>query len=490
MKKLPSTRSKVAFLALCMSACLHAYAQDEAKDTSSSHILPPASVIAPTLQAADFADMFDTTGVFSQQLRQFAEATGCIPKITSRVSSTGKNSAWVSLLQSFLGSLDGAQEDIHENIVSIDVEWTASSNGLLEGKMRQAVHNASSFTPEALQRFKDSIEAFHEVGLDSVRNSKAGEYIIAALEALQKNDESTGEPKSVKFSMSSDLSRPIHVPFFDDNDKNYCSAYPTYKENEPYVYTGISANVYVHVTPPNQVGKIEVTEGAVLQADKTSPLKCSIFPDDHTTIVAYKKGDESRKPLGKMNVIKIVENKNKIEVSICKVKYKTEQNYPDVKVNTIEDMLKKIYGVIGQTFMLSNAMVEIESPDINANEMLDVGERDILEASFPKVTGYTIFIINQGIKGREKDTEAAGYGYIVNEQSPKNRKNPIMVITQKAFPETYAHEVGHTVFGLIHPFEEFRNHGKDPYNIMDYGRARNQAQLRAYQVKQILKVTL
>jgi hypothetical protein len=298
-----------------------------------------------------------------------------------------------------------------------------------------------------------------------------------------------GEPKSVTFLPYEDLSQPVRLPQFDDNDKNHSSAYPTYKENEPYIYTGISANVYAHVTPPSQVEKIAVTDDAVLIPGKTSPLECAILPTGNTTVVAYKKGDKNRKPLGKINVIEALENKDKIEISICKVKYKTEREYPTVDVNAINTNLEKIYKVAGQIFTLSKAEVEVKSPDKNANGMLDVEERDTLKAYLPKVKTYTIFIINQSIEGSGSGGgKAAGYGKI-NKSYPKIPKEPIMVITKEASVETCAHEIGHVVFGLEHPFDEFSSHrqGKDPYNIMDYNRQTGKTQLRAYHVKQILK---
>ena len=314
--------------------------------------------------------------------------------------------------------------------------------------------------------------------------------IIEALEAVQKSSADTGAPKSVIFSVSRDLDKPVRVPHFDDNDKEHCSAYPTYKENEPYVYVGTSANVFAHVTPPNQVEKVAVTEDAILVPGKTSPLECAILPSGNTTVVAYKTGDESRKPLGKINVIKTFERKNDIEITICKVKYQNEQDYPTVDVSAIAESLEKIYGVAGQTFTLSETMVEIVSPDINANGMLDAGERERLKTLLPKVDGYTIFVINQRIESGKGGGEAAGYGDL-NENSSKPSKYSRMVITKEAFVETYAHEVGHTVFGLKHPFEEFSSHKqeKDPYNIMDYGRSIGKAQLRAYQVKKIVETT-
>jgi hypothetical protein len=79
----------------------------------------------------------------------------------------------------------------------------------------------------------------------------------------------------------------------------------------------------------------------------------------------------------------------------------------------------------------------------------------------------------------------------VNENFPDLPNNPSMIVSVKAPVEACVHEVGHTVFGLKHPFEEFGNgrhpQGKDPHNIMDYEKDEGKTQLRAYQVKQIIK---
>jgi hypothetical protein len=139
------------------------------------------------LQAADFADLFDTTGIFFEELRRFAEATGYALSVTAQVTNAKSGSPWSSLLQPFFDLLSSSWESAPANSVSIGVGWGVDENGLFEGSMRQAVRSSKSgdFMPEALRFFQDSISAFHEVKLDSIRNSLAPEYIVSMLGVLQ-----------------------------------------------------------------------------------------------------------------------------------------------------------------------------------------------------------------------------------------------------------------------------------------------------------------
>jgi hypothetical protein len=415
---------------------------------------------------------------------EFDSITGCDLQIYSYLGKEKKAKDPFNLLTIIKNLFRQAAKS---NAIRIGVAWEATDKGY-DIRTHVSVDAEDVFSREALQAFTDSLNDRHSETLDAIAVPQATHRkILAMLKALRD----AGEPKSVTFSLSKDLSKPMRLPWFDDNDKEHCSAYPTYKENEPYMYPSASVTLYAHVTPPNQAEKIEVTDDAMLTSGDTNPRECVIFSGVSGAVAAYKKGDESRKPLGKINVIEIPSKKREVEITICKVKYKTEQDYPAVNVTAINVNLAKIYGVANQTFTLLEKSIEIESPDKNANGMLDVGERDTLKASLPKVTGYTIFIINQGIESKSLGgREAAGYGKI-NKSYPRIPNYPVMVITKKASVETCTHEIGHTVFALEHPFDEFSSHrqGKDPYNIMDYQRKYGETQLRAYQVKQILKIT-
>jgi len=349
------------------------------------------------------------------------------------------------------------------------------------------------FTDEALKAFKDTIQSYREV-VTTTEEIKVDEKIIAALETLLEDIKDV-DPKRVQFLMTESLTkkRP-RFPHFDDNDEKHCSAYPTYKENEPYIYVGdLGRRVCVHVIPRSQAKKVELTEDVILEVDASKqpkPPMCTIYPTANTTMIAYKKGDDSHKPLGKINIIDVSASGIEIEITICKVKYKTEAAYTTIKKDAIADNVKKIYGVANQEFVLLERQIEIESPDKNANGILDIAEQEILEAFLrPHVVGYTMFIINQGIAGEGtlREQEAAGYAY-ENTIYPKIPKRSFMVISKKASIETCAHEIGHAVFGFKHPFEQFKNHpqGKDRHNIMDYEKIEGKTQLRAYQVKHII----
>ena len=479
MKKSTQNIVKAIFWVCCMATCLQAatsYAQGKKQNRKVAAARAAISMLSKkdTLQAAR---------------RSFKEATGCEVKIAATLNATYKKGSAADIISAFFRDLVNAKVKV-DDAIGIEIAWKEATGAYAIGGIDVETGKAPTglFSDDALSTFGDSVGSYRET-IAKIEDTRVDTVIIAALAALQKSSADAGEPKSVIFSVSADSSKPVRVPYFDDNDKEHCSAYPTYKENEPYIYTGISANVFAHVTPPNQVEKVAVTEDAILMPGKTSPLECAILPSGNTTVVAYKKGDESRKPLGKINVI-YISSQTEIKITICKVKYKTEQDYPPVNVNAIATILEKIYGVVGQTFTLSETMVEIASPDINANGMLDARERDSLKAFLPKVKDYTIFVINQRIESGKGGGEAAGYGNL-NKKYPDIQDDPIMVVTQRAFVETYTHEVGHAVFGLKHPFEEFSSHkqGKDPYNIMDYGRIAGKTQLRAYQVKKIVETT-
>ena len=480
MKKSAQNTVKAIFWVCCMATCLQAatsYAQGKKQNGKVAAAKAAISIPSKkdTLQAAR---------------RSFKEATGCEVKITANLNATYKKGSAADVISAFFRNLVNAKVKV-DDAIGIKIAWKEATGAYAIDGIDVEIGKTPTglFSDDALKTFDDSVGSYRET-ISKIEETKVDKVIIEALEALQKSSADTGAPKSVIFSVSRDLDKPVRVPYFDDNDKEHCSAYPTYKENEPYVYTGISANVYVHVTPPNQVEKVAVAGDAILLSGKTSPLECIILPSGNTTVVAYKKEDESQKPLGKINVIHI-SSQTEIKITICKVKYKTEQDYPAVNVNAIAETLEKIYGAVGRNFVLLNDTLEIESPDKNANGVLDLGERDLLNALLLQNAKeqYFIFIISQPITG-QSGGNAAGYADI-NKDPSKLPKKPFMVITKVAQADTYAHEIGHNIFGLEHPFEEFKGkhaQGQDPYNLMDYNRENNAAQLRAYQVEKIIKI--
>lgn len=179
------SRKIVPLLALLTLSNFCAIAQTEAQpqetDSSASNLLPPVDIVEVALQMQDFNAMFlDTIGIFFRRLREFHAATGYKLVVGAHLSdfNAGESGFWGSLMALLFSPTD--------NAMSIDAGWIVGSNGRLEGRMRQNVSDPSGkFMPESLQLFKDSVEAFHEVNLDSIRNSQAPEYIVALLSVLQ-----------------------------------------------------------------------------------------------------------------------------------------------------------------------------------------------------------------------------------------------------------------------------------------------------------------
>jgi hypothetical protein len=189
MKNLASYSKKWACLALYTLACLYARAQAEAptpqNDSTASNLLPPVEIVAAALQVADFNAMFlDTASIFVRRLLEFSKTTGYRLEVAGYLSDAEKSHFWISTLKVLFGSESADAASL--NAVAIDVGWRIGSQGRWEGRMRQSVSSLSgSIMPEALQMFRDSIDAFHEVGLDSIKNSRAPEHILALLAVLE-----------------------------------------------------------------------------------------------------------------------------------------------------------------------------------------------------------------------------------------------------------------------------------------------------------------
>jgi hypothetical protein len=414
----------------------------------------------------------------------FETATGCAINIQSHSSTPH-----------IMGVFVNTELPLSHGIeITIKLFWRWQGDGYaIDSTIVMTDKAQELFTDEALKAFKDSIQFYREE-TTTKEAVKVDEKIIAALETLQKGIKGD-EPKKVLFSPSKNLHEKIHIPHFDDNSKEHCSAYPTYKENEPYIYVVTQSNLYTYVTPPNQVKNIVLTENTILSGDK-NPFSCTFLPKENTTVIAYKKSDENKKPLGKIHVL-YTPLATEIKLTICVVKYKTDTSYLNIRLDLIENYIQRIYGSIGLFFDISPSKIEIESPDVNSNGKLDVKERTILEnlllPHVNKKKNYTVFIINQYIAGAGalKGQQAGGYADLNHDgyKHPPDPKQCIIVVNGASPIETIPHEMGHAIFGLKHPFEDedCKGHGmgKDPYNIMDYDKTEGKCQLRAYQVKKI-----
>ncbi len=299
---------------------------------------------------------------------------------------------------------------------------------------------------------------------------------------------------------------------FDANEKDKCINYPTYKnknyidEGAPWVsvFENTPIQVSANVVPSSTVGKISIesdinaiiknnsSNPALIQLQSTHPLNYFVLAKD--TI-------NKNEIIGGLNVIsQSVSNKKNHIVKIYKIKTPSDGEYPKINVETITNKLNAIYSVCGANFIVSALTYDLSyNLDTNSNGYLDI--YDILERklliemvnSLVKNNEISVFVLNNKIYAKDSDNnikEVNGFA-VSNSKYPALMSKPYVVLTKQntQIDETLAHEIGHCVFGLKHPFDEFADkgqvRGQDPKNIMDYNRAYGYCGLRAYQILEI-----
>ena len=89
-----------------------------------------------------------------------------------------------------------------------------------------------------------------------------------------------------------------------------------------------------------------------------------------------------------------------------------------------------------------------------------------------KSNNYTVFWVPLPIDPEDNGRVTVGYAQAINSNYPYQNFEPYMTLSTEVTDDiTLAHEIGHGIFGLEHPFHAFPEscrQGEDQYNVMDY----------------------
>lgn len=199
-----------------------------------------------------------------------------------------------------------------------------------------------------------------------------------------------------------------------------------------------------------------------------------------------------------------------VELFIYLLQDSTKRKPPTISLNRINSMFDQIYGSINVRIMthLDTVLVNYQTLfDTNNNNELDkdiLQERTTILTFLPPTAvdrAYKLYIIDKKItKANYGPLKKIG-GFSAPAAIPfrlVNRTYPAIVSTfsipntakgqPTTFAEDVAHEIGHLILGLRHPFDQFTNMNQsdDLKNIMDYPEGKpttlSKRQLRAYQV--------
>ena len=226
--------------------------------------------------------------------------------------------------------------------------------------------------------------------------------------------------------------------------------------------------------------------------------------------------------LNKINII-ILKNYLRIIPIHCYLLADTSENgkiknIPKINTNKINQYLNFVFiadnnlNLIFDTIETSYSSFDIDTnskiqqyssinPNVISNELrslFDFYQNDIL----PNVTPdeYIVFIIPQKIYSFNDNELSKVGGFSITNNNPLdvNNQYPCVLSVFKipnydettSFIEDFAHEIGHQIYGLRHPFEQINNYlqSDDNSNIMDYPSSNINSfkrHLKTYQIREI-----
>ncbi len=297
---------------------------------------------------------------------------------------------------------------------------------------------------------------------------------------------------------------------FDANTYNECKNYPTFKDQNDledgspwlYVFENTQDTINANVRPDKAKDKVTLDTDitATIINNTSNPISISILsPSELNYFVVAKDTLGEDKTLGGINIIsQPLSLKREFTVKLYLLKGPLERNYPTIDEAEIKSKLSSIYSVCGANFTISTIKKNLKlSIDTNKNgyfDEYDMKEKMLLNQAMTRlaVTGeISVFVLNTKIQSKNASgntIEINGYAPL-NNNYPSMLTNPYVVLSGQNSNqgETLSHEIGHCVFGLQHPFDEFssQTRSQDPQNIMDYGRTDGSCWLRAYQILKI-----
>ena len=413
--------------------------------------------------------------------------------------------------------LDSKEEYLSENKVgsSIDLDIVLTPNWEDSVKEESLINYSVKITPSNYTKLyftEDQEDSFNTVlnspfatNVASPKDAEVNEAVFNGLAVLRKKVKRRDiRPSAVVFDVynNSDFYK------FDKNEEEKCKYYPTYKDKNDlddgsrwiYIFENTPTILKATVSPINTASKFVLKSDITTTIQNVTSNSAQINIETTNSLnyfVVAKDTVGEDKTLGGLNVISQSSVEEEFVVKIYRLKGPSEANYPNVNTATITNKLMAIYSVCGKIFNVSSITHDLASNlDINNNGYFENydDERKLLNQTMNSLSAngeISVFILNDKIKSKDKDgniVEATGFAPNNNEY-PDFIDKPYVVLTcqNTTIDETLAHEIGHCVFGLKHPFDEFASQVRyqDPNNIMDYRRAYGFCWLRAYQILKI-----
>jgi len=309
----------------------------------------------------------------------------------------------------------------------------------------------------------------------------------------------------------------------DENTNSSCSLYPTYetanliKKGARWYYAdeGKSHSLKIQVKPSQKVTDLDLK--AVEETVSIINLQTAKNPATFTLVAQLKGGqnltmskiqgkDKTKEPI--VNGLNVITCKKKnIPINIYLLKDKNHTFSVDKML--IEAEVKNLFSSITGTVTIQfiDQQVDYKTIDINGNRQVDKDTPNNFEADSlslilqnQKVPAFKVAIIDLPIRNPKLTEEQTIGGYASRSfkfaladyaSITENVVISAKVPEKSSIASSIAHELGHFIFGLRHPFEEFAgfSQGTDGLNIMDYPQGVfplwSERIFRAYQVKLI-----
>jgi hypothetical protein len=342
---------------------------------------------------------------------------------------------------------------------------------------------------------------------------------------VEKKQIELAQPENCNIK-SIDFSELIERGKMDDNDKEYCKFYPTFQLSNPikagskWYYADhdlCDHNLQVKVRPDKYFEELQLEAKGPIEIcninNSKNPIMFSLEAKGNGKVEGREKNETQ--VIDGLNVIDCKQKNININIYLIKRKNGKALN---VNRTSINSYLTNFMKAINITPNINYIEKEIDYAlfDKNNNKIIDKPERfdPNSEANLlstydfdPNIEAFRIIILDNIKIGRPELSEnefVAGYAstdFRANYYDPiedwQKLKESVITSTYRltSINSTIMHEIGHFIFGLGHPFTEFKAQGFTPgtdvINIMDYlGNTlipENDRKLRAYQVQFIQK---